>query len=72
MCSSDLFPSHDISDAIETALPGLSLQIIVSPSAKCARCWQRIKDVGTHAEHPDLCGRCMSNAFGVGDERRIA
>ncbi len=26
---------------------------------KCARCWQVLPDVGTHA-HPDVCGRCAA------------
>ena len=26
---------------------------------KCARCWKHLPDVGTHEEHPALCGRCV-------------
>ncbi|WP_461783216.1 zinc finger domain-containing protein [Prosthecobacter sp.] len=26
---------------------------------KCARCWKQLPDVGTHVEHPTLCGRCL-------------
>lgn len=29
--------------------------------AKCVRCWHRRADVGSHAEHPQLCGRCVGN-----------
>ena len=25
---------------------------------KCARCWKVLPEVGTHAAHPGLCGRC--------------
>jgi isoleucyl-tRNA synthetase len=25
---------------------------------KCARCWHWETDVGAHADHPALCGRC--------------
>jgi isoleucyl-tRNA synthetase len=25
---------------------------------KCARCWMILPEVGSHAEHPDLCNRC--------------
>ncbi|MBK8091736.1 MAG: hypothetical protein IPK32_07070 [Verrucomicrobiaceae bacterium] len=25
---------------------------------KCERCWRLLPDVGTHAAHPTLCGRC--------------
>ncbi len=41
-------------------------------AAKCVRCWHRREDVGTHAEHPELCGRCVSNVAGAGEERRYA
>ncbi|MFK8080246.1 MAG: isoleucine--tRNA ligase [Granulosicoccus sp.] len=39
---------------------------------KCVRCWHLIDDVGTHTEHPDVCGRCISNVYGDGETRRIA
>ena len=41
-------------------------------AAKCARCWHRRDDVGGHADHPELCGRCVENVDGVGETRRIA
>jgi isoleucyl-tRNA synthetase len=46
----------------------------VTPSAykKCERCWHYRAEVGTHAEHPGLCGRCISNLFGTGEVRRFA
>ncbi len=28
-------------------------------AAKCERCWRHREEVGTHAEHPTLCGRCV-------------
>jgi isoleucyl-tRNA synthetase len=28
-------------------------------SAKCERCWRHRDEVGSHAEHPTLCGRCV-------------
>jgi isoleucyl-tRNA synthetase len=42
----------------------------VSTAAKCVRCWHRRDDVGSHAEHPELCGRCISNIEGSGEDRR--
>lgn len=30
----------------------------VATGAKCARCWRVLPDVGTHEDHPSLCGRC--------------
>ena len=40
--------------------------------ARCERCWHQTPDVGSHAEHPDLCGRCITNAFGDGENRQFA
>ncbi|WIM05560.1 MAG: isoleucine--tRNA ligase [Candidatus Nitricoxidivorans perseverans] len=43
-----------------------------SPHGKCARCWHWREDVGSHADHPELCGRCHSNLFGSGEPREFA
>jgi isoleucyl-tRNA synthetase len=45
--------------------------VIATPSAhvKCARCWHWREDVGSNAEHPELCSRCTSNLFGAGEVR---
>jgi len=40
--------------------------------AKCERCWHVRADVGRHPEHPGLCGRCLDNLFGAGEERAFA
>jgi len=40
--------------------------------AKCERCWHVRADVGAHAEHPGLCGRCVSNLYGEGEPRAFA
>ncbi|MFS8138720.1 MAG: class I tRNA ligase family protein, partial [Thermomonas sp.] len=39
--------------------------------AKCVRCWHHREDVGTHVEHPQLCGRCIGNIEGPGEDRRF-
>jgi len=46
--------------------------IVVRPSAaaKCVRCWHKRPDVGAHAAHPQLCGRCVTNVDGPGEQRR--
>jgi isoleucyl-tRNA synthetase len=48
--------------------------ISATPSAaqKCERCWHYVETVGSHAEHPTLCGRCVSNLFGEGETRAHA
>ena len=40
--------------------------------AKCERCWHVREDVGASAEHPELCGRCVSNLHGEGEPRACA
>ncbi|WP_292936409.1 isoleucine--tRNA ligase [Noviherbaspirillum sp.] len=48
--------------------------VIVTPSThqKCERCWHYRADVGSHADHPGICGRCASNLFGGGEARKFA
>jgi isoleucyl-tRNA synthetase len=43
-----------------------------SPDQKCERCWHYRADVGAYAEHPGICGRCVSNLFGKGEARKYA
>ncbi|MCE9632878.1 MAG: isoleucine--tRNA ligase [Methylophilales bacterium] len=49
-------------------------KILVTPSAqtKCERCWHYRADVGSHADHPHICGRCVSNLYGDGEPRQYA
>jgi isoleucyl-tRNA synthetase len=42
-----------------------------SEAEKCVRCWHRREDVGTNADHPELCGRCVENVDGPGEVRRM-
>lgn len=36
---------------------------------KCTRCWHHVPDVGSDAAHPDICGRCVDNLHGQGEQR---
>ncbi|MCQ4347658.1 isoleucine--tRNA ligase [Pseudomonas stutzeri] len=56
-------------DAVDSELSGLKLRVLKSGHAKCTRCWHFRADVGTHAEHPELCGRCVDNVSGSGEVR---
>jgi isoleucyl-tRNA synthetase len=49
-------------------------RVEVTPSAakKCERCWHYRDDVDAHADHPGLCGRCVSNLTGAGEVRSHA
>jgi isoleucyl-tRNA synthetase len=64
-------------DAVLTELEGANVWVSasVSEAPKCVRCWHHRVDVGSHPEHPELCGRCAENvtAFqgqGAGETRR--
>ena len=48
------------------------VMVKASSHKKCERCWHYRADVGSHHEHAGLCGRCVSNLFGSGEQRRIA
>ncbi len=49
-----------------------AVHVSVSPHQKCERCWHYRADVGSHADHAGLCGRCVSNLFGAGEKRQFA
>ena len=51
-------------------LGGVKAAVTVSDAAKCVRCWHRRDDVGSNAAHPELCGRCVENVDGPGEDRR--
>jgi len=59
---------------VEPAGEGAAASVRVTPSAlaKCGRCWHYRADVGAHAGHPDICGRCVENLTGAGEARSHA
>ncbi|WP_269531942.1 isoleucine--tRNA ligase [Chitinimonas sp. BJYL2] len=57
-------------NVVESDVPDIHVK--PSTAAKCERCWHYRLDVGTHPEHNTLCGRCVSNLFGSGEERQHA
>ncbi len=48
------------------------VKVAPSEQAKCVRCWHHRPDVGAHAAHPQLCGRCVENVEGAGEQRQYA
>ncbi|QSX32782.1 isoleucine--tRNA ligase [Shewanella avicenniae] len=58
--------------ASETELKGLKLQLVKTEAEKCERCWHHREDVGVNSEHPHLCGRCVTNIEGDGEQRSFA
>ena len=64
----DQAPDH----AVEAEDIALRVVAVAATAEKCERCWHRREDVGQHAAHPTLCGRCISNIEGPGEERHFA
>jgi isoleucyl-tRNA synthetase len=50
------------------------LKVLVAPTQapKCVRCWHHCDDIGTNKDHPEICGRCIENVVGQGEERLYA
>jgi len=61
-----------ISGDVTVQSAGVAPPVLATPTtkAKCVRCWHHRADVGTHVEHPGLCGRCIGNIEGPGEDRR--
>jgi isoleucyl-tRNA synthetase len=61
-------------EAIAGEVRGQPFRVRVTPSAypKCIRCWHHRADVGATPEHPQICGRCVENIAGAGEQRRFA
>ncbi|HET6633122.1 MAG TPA: isoleucine--tRNA ligase [Rhodanobacteraceae bacterium] len=59
-------------DAVGVTLDAGEAWVAAKPSsaAKCVRCWHYRDDVGSHADHPELCGRCIDNIDGQGEDRQ--
>jgi isoleucyl-tRNA synthetase len=55
-----------------TDVEGLRVAVQVTAHAKCVRCWHYRAEVGRHAVHPELCGRCVVNIDGAGEQRAMA
>lgn len=64
-----LFISGDVA---VSAVNADEVFVLAQPSSKskCVRCWHHRTDVGVNAAHPELCGRCVSNIEGPGEDRK--
>ena len=58
-------------EGLVTLADGSRFRIAASASefTKCVRCWHHREDVGQHAAHTELCGRCIDNIEGDGEPR---
>jgi len=60
---------------IETTIESgqtIKIKAGASENTKCVRCWHHRDDVGKNDEHPELCGRCVENVAGSGEQRSFA
>ncbi|WJI17058.1 isoleucine--tRNA ligase [Pseudoxanthomonas winnipegensis] len=64
-----LFISGDVT-VREASAEALFVSAQPTDKPKCVRCWQRRADVGAYAAHPELCGRCVDNVDGAGEDRQ--
>ena len=53
-------------------LKGLKVALSKAEGEKCPRCWHYTTDIGKVAEHAEICGRCVSNVAGDGEQRKFA
>ena len=44
----------------EASEAGITVRIARAAGEKCERCWHYETDIGQHASHPTLCGRCVA------------
>ncbi len=48
----------------------VAIEVTATEKEKCIRCWHHREDVGSHPQHPEICGRCIQNIEGEGEVRR--
>jgi isoleucyl-tRNA synthetase len=59
-------------NTLDTDVEGLWLSVAPAEGAKCDRCWHVTTDIGESDKHPELCGRCITNIDGDGEQRKYA
>lgn len=68
----DLKFAYMVSKITLSAAEITAVEVIVSEQAKCERCWHYAAEIGSNAEHPTICGRCVENLTGAGEVRQFA
>lgn len=59
-------------DVAESELTGLAIKVERADGEKCPRCWHFATDIGSNKEHSHICGRCIENVEGNGEQRQFA
>ncbi|WP_088332162.1 isoleucine--tRNA ligase [Lacimicrobium sp. SS2-24] len=71
--SAQVADEHSRPDTLSPSeMAGLWVQVTKSDGSKCVRCWHHREDVGDNEQHPQLCGRCIDNVDGQGEQRHYA
>jgi isoleucyl-tRNA synthetase len=68
--TSDITLSADMTPPEAFTLPdvhGVGTFVQLATGEKCGRCWRVLDEVGSHADHPELCDRC-TDAVGASAE----
>ena len=50
----------------------IAIKVYKSKHQKCVRCWHHRPEIGQNKMHNDLCGRCIENVSGEGENRVFA
>ncbi|WP_244267134.1 isoleucine--tRNA ligase, partial [Sodalis-like endosymbiont of Proechinophthirus fluctus] len=59
-------------DAVQCeGLKELKIALAKAEGEKCPRCWHYETNTGQHDDHPEICGRCVTNVAGPGEERKF-
>lgn len=64
--------AEDHGQATDIGISGIKLKAVPVNHDKCVRCWHRRQDIGSDAQHPQLCRRCVTNIDGQGELRQYA
>ncbi|HVR82279.1 MAG TPA: class I tRNA ligase family protein, partial [Luteimonas sp.] len=64
-----LLISGDVAIIPDDAAKDIAVLATPTTKPKCARCWHHRGDIGVDPAHPEICGRCVSNIEGPGEER---
>ncbi len=72
--AAEVYPITDVQGDVVTLSNNEKLIVAIQRSKhnKCVRCWHLRADVGSHSQHPELCGRCIENVDGDGEVRKYA
>jgi len=65
-----LFISGDVEIVADDGIKDIAVLAAPTSKPKCVRCWHYRADIGSTPAHPQLCGRCVDNIDGAGEERR--